>query len=103
MKHCNNYWTKDKCQLVALKYSNRNSFRNNDASAYRTAIAKKWLDEICLHMPNFRNQDWTKEKCQEEALKHDKITKFSKIGGAYHASNKNKWLDEICSHMKYRK
>ena len=99
MKHCNNYWTKDKCRLVALKYSNRNSFRNTDASAYRTAIAKKWLDEICSHM-KYINKYWNYNTCQKEALKYNNRTEFQlKSHGAYDYAHKNKILDDICKHM----
>ena len=98
MKHCNNYWTKDKCRLVALKYSNRNSFRNTDASAYRTAIAKKWLDEICSHMTGGKKPDgyWNKDHCKEEALKYKNKTQFRKnCSSAYNSAKKNKWLKEF--------
>lgn len=31
MKKPNNYWTKDRCHEIALKYKNRNDFRKKDA------------------------------------------------------------------------
>ena len=98
-------WNKEKCQEEALKYNSRFDFVKNNSSAYYSSIKNKWLDDVCSHMIQKQKpyRYWTKEKCQEEALKYDKITKFSKIGGAYHSAKKNKWLDEICSHMKYRK
>jgi predicted GIY-YIG superfamily endonuclease len=43
------YWTKEKCQETALKYSRRIDFFKKDISAYNKAQKNGWLDEICLH------------------------------------------------------
>ena len=43
-KYCN-YWTKEKCQEIALKYNHRSDFKDNDASVYRTSLHNKWMDE----------------------------------------------------------
>jgi predicted GIY-YIG superfamily endonuclease len=100
MKKPNNYWTLEKCQEVALKYNSRSEFRNNDASAYRTAISHGWLNEICSHM-KYINKYWNYEKCKEEALKYTSRSEFQKKskGGVYAHASKNKFLDDICSHM----
>lgn len=44
------YWTKDKCQLEALKYTSRTEFKINSKCAYGKAYKNKWLDEFCNHM-----------------------------------------------------
>lgn len=94
-------WTKDLCQVEALKYDGRYLFQLN-SNAYAAAIRNGWLDDICSHMPqkikphNF----WTKEFCRIEALKYMTLKDFTvNSSGAYKSSLKNKWLDEICSHM----
>lgn len=96
------YWTKDRCQIEALKYNGRKLFQKNSASAYQYSLKNKWLDEICSHMDVFSKPKnyWNKEHCQEEALKYNTRRAFE-IGSAsaYNASSKNKWLSEICSHM----
>jgi hypothetical protein len=43
------YWTKEKCQETALKYSRRIDFFKNDISAYNKSQKNGWLDEICSH------------------------------------------------------
>lgn len=43
------YWTKEKCQETALKYSRRIDFYKKDISAYNKAQKSGWLDEICSH------------------------------------------------------
>ena len=99
MKKCNNYWTKEKCQVVALLYNNRNEFRKNDASVYRTALNKKWLDDLCSHM-NYINIYWNYDKCKNEALKYKHRNDFQKnSGSAYAYASRNKILNDICSHM----
>ena len=49
------YWTKDKCQIEALKYKTRTEFINNCAGAHFRALEEGWLDEICSHMPPIGN------------------------------------------------
>jgi predicted GIY-YIG superfamily endonuclease len=100
IKHqLNGYWTKEKCHDIALLYKNRSEFRKNNASAYRTAIARKWLNDICSHM-SYVNEYWNYEKCKIEALKQSSKTDFQKKAkGAHRFANKNGFLDDICSHM----
>ena len=95
-------WSKDKCQEEALKYNNRNEFKKNCESAYRTSINNNWLTDICHNMlnPYEINLKWNKGKCREEALKYEYKSDFKKgNGSAYNSAYSNKWLDEICSHM----
>ena len=99
MKKCNNYWTKEKCNEISLKYKTRSEFRKNDASAYRTSIANNWLNNICSHM-SFIYNSWNYYKCKNEALKYTNRSDFQKnSGSAYAYATKNKILNDICSHM----
>lgn len=43
------YWTKEKCQEEALKYSTRSNFKR-DSTSYKAAQRNGWLDDICSHM-----------------------------------------------------
>lgn len=44
------YWNFEKCKEEALKYERWNDFRKNCSSAYNSARAQGWLDDICQHM-----------------------------------------------------
>lgn len=95
-------WSKENCELEALKFETRTEFFKNSNSAYLTASRKKWLDEICEHMisPQTPRNFWTKEKCREEASKYKTRGDFKKNSPtAYGKSLKEKWLDELCTHM----
>jgi len=46
----NNYWTKEKCQEITLKYNTRSEFCKNNRSAYDCALKNNWLNDICSHM-----------------------------------------------------
>src|SRR4051812_9849898 len=48
-KH-NGYWTKDKCQIEALKYKSRSEFKKNSPSAFNSSKRNKWLNQMCSHM-----------------------------------------------------
>ncbi len=106
----NNYWTYEMCKLEAFKYNSRMEFKNASSSAYSKSVKLKWLNDICIHMPNIYN-NWTDEKikpngywniltCAEEALKYKyKIDFKSKSESAYTRARKDGFLNEICKHM----
>lgn len=95
------YWTKEKCQERALLYRHRVDFKNGDGSAYTTAVANGWLDEICSHMIKASpRRKWTKEKCHQVALKYKTAKDFRKQERSVYATAcRFGWLDEICSHL----
>lgn len=95
-------WTFEKCKEEASKYNTLKDFDKNSCVAYRVALNRKWLDDICGHMvriyklPNY----WTKENCQMEAIKYTTKTDYRNGAmGSYQVAWKNGWLEEICSHM----
>jgi hypothetical protein len=50
-KKPNGYWKdKENCRKEALKYNNRNEFREKCGGAINSATKYGWLDEICKHM-----------------------------------------------------
>lgn len=96
-------WTKENCQIEALKYKTKKDFKKNCSAAYSSATKKGFLDEICHHMISFRKPKgfWTFENCKLEALKYESRSKFNKNSSrAYVQALNNGWLDDICSHMK---
>jgi len=98
-----NYWTKERCNEEALKYTKISDFMKHSKGAYSSADKNGWLDEICSHIKSTYkpNGYWTKERCMKEALKYKTKKDFIKMSNsAYSLSYKNGWLDEICSHMR---
>jgi len=46
----NYYWTKEKCQEIALKCNTRKEFCKKYRSAYDGALRNNWMNDICPHM-----------------------------------------------------
>lgn len=44
------YWSKERCQELALDCIYRNEFQQKYKIAYNTSLKNNWLDEICSHM-----------------------------------------------------
>lgn len=96
-------WDFNNCKNEALKYETRNEFRVKSSGAYDAAHKHGWLNDITIHMLQYRKYEgfWTKVNCQKEALKYNKRTIFArKSAGAYDAAHRNNWLNDICKHMK---
>ena len=99
-----NYWTKEKCQEIALKYNSRSEFEKLDSYVYSKSLKMNWLNDICKHMHYIHkhNNYWTFDKCKDEALKYNSRSEFrNNSSSAYRISILNNWLDGICLHMKY--
>ena len=96
-------WTKDKCQIEALKYNSRIDFKKNNENAYQASRRNNWLDDVCYHMNTKKTKPkgyWNYDRCQKEALKYKTRNEFQKENSSsYTISYRNKWLDKICSHM----
>ena len=108
-KHHNFKWSFENLQAEALKYKDKKDFRDHNHSAYQIACRKKWLDNICSHMPKHLDTSgnnnslfkWTLEALTEEALKYSNRYEFSKkSSGAYWSALHRNLLDIICGHMK---
>ena len=93
------FWTKEKCQEVALKYSRRIDFFKKDISAYNKSQINGWLDEVCLHMIKKDTKSkgyWTKDIVIEESTKYKTKEEFKKGSpSAYNYYIKNKLFDII--------
>lgn len=103
------YWTKEKCQEVALKYNNRIDFFKLDVSAYNKSQKNGWLDDVCSHMNGVKYKNkgyWTKELCLEESKKYKTKQEFKNGSpSAYVYCIKNKWMNEtsLCGNKKWTK
>lgn len=49
-------WTKELCQIEALKYTSKKEFKINSKNAYHGAHRHHWMDEICGHMITLGNR-----------------------------------------------
>lgn len=99
------YWTKERCQEAARSFSTRSEFLANEASAFRIAQRKGWLDDICHHMHRLVKETgyWSKSKLTETAKKYTTRKDFYESEySAYSAARSKNLLDEICSHMEYQ-
>jgi len=94
-----NYWSKEKCQEIALKYKNKSDFRKNDNYPYVKAYKSGWLDGICSHMEKSNNKPkgyWTKERCVDLSYTCNSRKEFrEEYKTVYSICKRNKWLDDI--------
>jgi hypothetical protein len=72
---CRVFWTKDKVQNEANKFTRRIDFQKNSSKAYNAALRNDWLDEVCDHMEK-THIDWTEEMVQKEADKYQTLKDF---------------------------
>lgn len=94
----NNYWTKDKCGIEALKYKTRTKFYRGSGSAYNACLKNGWLDEVCKHMN--KGVTFSVQECEEAAQKYYSKSAFLKADKAkFKFAKKKGWLNDICKHM----
>lgn len=95
-------WKIEDIKLEASKFSKKKDFMDKSPSAYRAALKRGIIDDICANMePNLYKLPWTKEGLQQEALKYRTRNEFKKkYEGAYATARKLNILEEICFHMK---
>ena len=98
-------YTKEICQLEALKYTSRKDFRCYSKNIYDVACKKKWLDEICSHMKGRvkRKAGWWDniDNCKKEALLYNTPTELRKAEkGCYSKIILMKWQNICFTHMK---
>lgn len=103
IKYPDGYWTFERCNNEAQKYSKISYFYKNAGCYYRAAKRLGWFDEICSHMDQNNNLPfgyWNKERCHEEALKYSNRLDFRKKSPSAHGkAQRSGWIDEICSHI----
>ena len=102
-KKPNGYWTIERLQTEALKYSTRQEFQQQNGAAYKAAGEQKCRDQICSHMSQVKQPKgyWTLENLQAEALKYDNKVDFrTHSNPAFLTASRKKLLDQICSHME---
>lgn len=99
-------WTKEEIHQIALKYTKRKLFDQENHNACVYAQRKGWYDEITSHMGyQPHGKKWTKEEVHIEAKKYRTRNQFARASDtkgcnkAYQAAIHNGWIDEVCSHM----
>lgn len=99
-KKPNGYWTDKRIQDEAYLYQTRGTFLEDSPSAYRTALARGILDQVCAHMRPSLREPYTNEELAIEALRYNTRKNFQEgNSAAYQAAWKRNILDQICSHM----
>jgi hypothetical protein len=91
------YWTKDKCQIEALKYNTRAELKKYANGCYHSARKKNFLDEICQHMlkPHECTIKWTKETLSSFTQKHTKSELRKHHEYVYKILSLNNWFEEF--------
>ncbi|MFA6089898.1 MAG: GIY-YIG nuclease family protein [Candidatus Woesearchaeota archaeon] len=100
-----NYWTKEKCKEISLKYKDLHLFRKEQEYPYSIIIKNKWEDEMLSHM--FRKTEtitrvgsYTFEDCKNVAeLCTTKLEFQNKYPSHYQRALKKKWIDILSQHM----
>jgi len=91
--------TQESVRLEAKKYQTKIEFKNNNRSAYSTALRLGFLNKICSHMNN-GHLFHTFNSCKKEAKKYKTKIEFKNNNrGAYNAALRNKWVEDLCNHM----
>ena len=99
------YWTKELCQIEALKYNDKSEWYKNHLTSYNAAYKYGWLDECSTHFVQKNNQKgyWNvKKHVLEEALKYKTRSEWVKASSSsYNSAKKNGWFEEASAHMGY--
>ena len=96
------YWSKERCMNEALKFNGRWDWQKGNASSYRQAKVKGWLEECCAHMEmkTKPNGYWSKERCMNEAKKHKYASDWEhSCRNSYSSARTNGWYEECITHM----
>jgi hypothetical protein len=94
------YWTLERLQEEANKYTCRGHFQIYSKGAYTSARKKGLLEQICAHMTK-KYKEWNKSDVLKIARQFNSRLEFRKENEpAYDAARRMKILDEACSHMK---
>lgn len=93
-------WTYEEVQKEALKYKTRSEFETNSGSAYNSARANGWLDDVTKHMTLLKNYKYTYNQLKDITQKYDSLKDFRKNdNGAYQSAKSQGWFNELTSHM----
>lgn len=90
-----NKYTIEECEKLALKCTNRWEFNQLYNKEYQAALKNNWLDKICKHMINKKqNGHWNDyNKCMEAYNSCKNKTEFiKKFDSAYRYCKINNWI-----------
>ena len=103
MKKPNGYWTKQRVQEEAKKYSTRIEWRKASGASYKVSLQSTWHEESCAHMVNGRAipTKWNKANVLADAKKYKTIGEWQKkSSSAYTAASRKQWMSEATAHME---
>jgi len=84
-----NYWTKEKCQIEALKYKTKSDFKKFSRGAHSSSLKNNWLHDICKHMNYSYNKKLNSDEIKKIELKYNKYD-YNKIFKLYISDNYTK-------------
>lgn len=96
-------WSNQQLQLEAAKYANKSLFIKGNWGAYKAALRRGIIDQICGHMP-IANRNWlSKDSVLIDAQKYKTKSQWRKNSpGAALSATKNGWFNEATLHMPKR-
>ena len=94
--HYKDYWTKEKCQEIALSCKSRKEFHSKYRAAFNMSSNNNWLNEICSHMKPLNNN----KRC---IYAYEFSDNYVYIGLTYNLNNRNnrhKKTGSVYDHIK---
>lgn len=89
----------DDCKKIALKYTERKAWLQNEPYSFRLAEKRKWTDCFDHFPPSRTNIFKSKDDCMNDALNYKTRSDWSRHSTtAYRLAKKNKW-EECFAHM----
>jgi hypothetical protein len=92
---------RDKASIAASarKYNSRSRFKAADSGAYKAAVRRGWLEEVCAHMQTLR-RSWSLPRLRKSTAQYVTRSAWKQADpGAYKAAHTNGILADVCKHM----
>lgn len=93
-KKPNEYWTYERCLIIAQQCHSKKEFKKANVSAYQSATKKGWIDDYTWFKKLWEPK-WDRDTCLKEAKKCNSRSEFKKnCPYGYSSARKHGWLDE---------
>jgi hypothetical protein len=100
MANYNRKWTDEMLFEVAATFSTRKKFAVSNGGAYKTAVSRGILDEVCVHMEQ-QHIKWTDEMLFDAVTDYTTRHDFKKGNRkAYDVAHHRGILNQVCANME---
>lgn len=102
LTHGNNYWTVEKCQAEALRFTSVSDWAANGRRSYHAACKLGCISLCAQHMSRKSHEAgyWSLERCLEEAMKYTTRYAWQKASpSSYNSAWMNGWREMCIMHM----